>query len=805
MDPFCHVSEFWRETLVKPLMGQVKNLPLLDDLLGSSEVKHGKIGSPSKLNGKSADKSAGTSDFSDMLLATIEKDSRPKIAAKPQGPSSPTKVPDMSPKVERPAVKTKAPIEQDAPTAERPRNLVTSTLERQHPTTESSDSEAPVAQSSNETNSMESKPATTSKNSDAAEARALLAPLKSQFSNKNSSEGLLNGNPVLAFVSGNLEKLDPNSLAQLITESPLIQKAITAGDIGSFMQQPMTIADIAKLLEIDQGILTKAAMGGLDSSDMVSPKEFIRALGLDPTRIAAELTQLQQKLPAEGVKGYIERATALAQSKAAASGLAPQSVAQSDDANLANLDDSSLAANKAVDELRFRTNRKNIGTPIAPHMPGSDLGGIQNPSANLNPNSLNSKPSVPGLGNSQTKSNIISSAFNPLAQTQKMTIDATEALTMMAIEQGKSPEQLIDLSAINLNDSMRSQSALSDKFEPTLKLQDESNMDDSMIDLSLQSNTVEVDPFIQASKFFDPSKAVKIEFGGDGTTNRSIEELLIEKNFNLRDAASSIEVKTTQDQNVTDLIRDPSATMNQGASTTVNSLLNGAQAVVQAASSGKLSDFSNGSFDSEQSESNNGEPMSAVPFNFSGVGHEKGALGVSSDSFVGKLSTDGSQAAQKSDFSSKILAHAQMMLKSGGGAMKVAVEAPGMGQVDVAINLINNQLDVRIITASEQARDMISNEISGLRDGLGQQGLSLRGVEIAKAGDAGSKHFAGQGQQQFGQGAGNQRANYDDMKQYVQSFKNSYTSHTEAARHLDISRMPTRAAVPNTGRLEVRI
>jgi len=324
------------------------------------------------------------------------------------------------------------------------------------------------------------------------------------------------------------------------------------------------------------------------------------------------------------------------------------------------------------------------------------------------------------------------------------------------------------------------------------------------IDINVVTKPVEIDPFQQAASQFDPTLATRIEFGGDGQNARSLEELLVERNFAVADSAARVESAIQPEPETKDIVESSGISFDQPRQT-ADQLLNAAQTVVRTASSASISDFSKGQSGGE-SRSEGGEDTALLPGDLSSVSLDAGRVSGKSDTFISKLSGENNQAqGPKSEFTSKILAHAQMMLKSGGGAMKVAVEAPGIGQVDVAINLINNQLDVRIITASEQARDMISREISGLRDGLGQQGLSLRGVEIAKAGESAARNFAGQGQQQFGQGNNGQRATYDDMREYARSFKNSYTSQAPAARVPTMQRASAIAGSTLAGRLEVRV
>ena len=101
-------SELWRETLVKPLLGQLQNQANLDDLLGSSKSVGGNFGRPGFVNGKKADK-AGDSSFTDMLLNTINKSASNKQASKPQAPTAAAKIPDQTPRVARPAVKQATP------------------------------------------------------------------------------------------------------------------------------------------------------------------------------------------------------------------------------------------------------------------------------------------------------------------------------------------------------------------------------------------------------------------------------------------------------------------------------------------------------------------------------------------------------------------------------------------------------------------------------------------------------------------------------------------------------------------------
>ena len=118
--------------------------------------------------------------------------------------------------------------------------------------------------------------------------------------------------------------------------------------------------------------------------------------------------------------------------------------------------------------------------------------------------------------------------------------------------------------------------------------------------------------------------------------------------------------------------------------------------------------------------------------------------------------------------------------------MRMDVDAPGLGKINLAINITNDQLDVRILSPNDQVRDMINKELSGLRQDLSQHGISLRNVEIGGLANA-SQHFgAGHG---FQGGQSGQQTSYNDMKQYSNAFAaNAQRSQREA--------VPVRSSIP---------
>jgi hypothetical protein len=816
---------------VKPLLGQLQNQAHLEDLLGSVKSSQGKFDRPAGGHAPALGKPSTGSSFNEMLLTTIARDSQPKPQALK---SQPNKLPDQTPKIDRPSPKPSLATGETR-TAEKPSRLAESATNSANKSTVEASSIRKVqgsASGSSERIAEEAR-ASTVKSTDTAnsEAKAALAPLRKQFNGKSSSEALLNTNAVLSFVSGRLDKIAPDALASVITDSSLIKQAMSSGDIASFMQTPMTIADLSQLFELDQGILNKAVMNGLDSADLVTAKEFLNALGLDAGRISAELTQLQQRLPVEGLKAYIDRAQALASAQTNASGVlqsggkpAIDGVIEGSDLKGADL--SALDSTARLDDLRAKTLRQDtsgsaIEIPVAGDITATAASAsmLQSPQ---NSTLRMDKPTSAAGVNATQRSNLNARTTRP--------DDIAEDLSALAIRSGQSLIQTSDLASVNLasanvgeslqtsetttaNTSGRNISGLNthSDWRDFAAVRQESSAPADTMNLELTQTLAASDPFIDMGRILDPDQATKIEFGGNGTTQRTLEELLIDRNF-----AASISDQV-QKPSAPDLgntlpleVRIPmmdglqSSQVNQSQISLENVL---ASSSPQTNAGGS---FPDGMFQDQDSSSGSESSLQDQVMDIGQtISQQTGIKDNLKGEFVNRLSTEGTNSGSKNTFAAKILGHAQMLLKDGGGSMRVNVETPGMGKVDVAINLINNQLDVRIITASEQARDMISREVSGLRDGLGQQGISLRGLEIGKAGESSGRQFAGQGQQQFGQGARDQKASYDDMRQYVQSFKNAYNPGRSATTDRlapTMNRTATVGAMSNAaGRLEVRI
>ena len=823
---------------MKPLMGQAQSQLNLDDLFSSSQVAGGNF-DRARSPKVPVERENGTSkpNFSEVLLRTL--DNKPKnqspITERPASTSSGNQRPERAENANVSLASKAATSERSSVTVTQPKTNKQTFDETKPGKLSIDDSSSPGSGKSTKDLAVDASDkasafaATTRRDDNAditptmnAANTSALIPLQKQIDGKLTTDAVVNNNAILSFITGRLDKIEPETLPALVSDSILIKNVMGSGDVAKFMESPVAIGELAKMLELDQNLLSRAAKDGLNPSELVTPKDFIRALGIDPGRVTAELTLLQQNLPSEGVALYIDRAKSMTAMKERG-----ELLSNTPELKTSKLDHESaqkFAKNQfEVAKPTAKSNETNISpeTNIAAAMfaqPSATAIGLQNLSNVQSQQNFseNSKPTTPKITINDslferpaqfiTTTSVIPAAENDSHDVGVFSADNTYSLNTVSSEQPVIEENPVTLAFRSGLNPMTSGLEPFKRSETSTMLSKDEPSDIEMLDVT-------TDPFTETGLKIDPTTSTKIEFGGNGHDSRSLEEILLDRNVETTIARKRTdtliakpEVKSAQDlEELTPLkleIND-GITFDAVAGEKVPDL------AINPTESFSNSSFTQGGFSGDQ---NSSEFLDRGAENIrditSSMADKAPSTQRSGLSFVSKLGDNPANPTRDS-IAQKILGQAEVMFKNGGGSMRMDVEAPGIGKVDVAINLINNQLDVRIITASEQARDIISREVAGLRDGLTQQGLTIRGLEVGKAGDSSSRHFAGQGNHQFGQGAQDQRANYNDMKEYVQSFRNSYSPRTSERPTTVIPSMARWGNLGSTSgsgaRLEVRV
>ena len=116
---------------------------------------------------------------------------------------------------------------------------------------------------------------------------------------------------VLNILQGDLSRINPQDVSALIMTHPLIQEAMSSGDIAKFMQSPQTFEGLENNLKIpinsSEIVQAFGEQTGSGMSD-TNIESVVRSLGLDSERMAAELEALQGHLSVGDLSPYIKRA-----------------------------------------------------------------------------------------------------------------------------------------------------------------------------------------------------------------------------------------------------------------------------------------------------------------------------------------------------------------------------------------------------------------------------------------------------------------------------------------------------------------
>lgn len=100
-----------------------------------------------------------------------------------------------------------------------------------------------------------------------------------------------------------------------------------------------------------------------------------------------------------------------------------------------------------------------------------------------------------------------------------------------------------------------------------------------------------------------------------------------------------------------------------------------------------------------------------------------------------ELGTSETQKAQPNNPVQKaVFENAQMLVKEGGGAMRIDIGNQETGAIDLAVEVIDGKVEVKISAASAEARQMIAQDLPKLREFLQDQNLNLSKVEVGLSG-----------------------------------------------------------------------
>jgi len=185
------------------------------------------------------------------------------------------------------------------------------------------------------------------------------------------------------------------------------------------------------------------------------------------------------------------------------------------------------------------------------------------------------------------------------------------------------------------------------------------------------------------------------------------------------------------------------------------------------------SDFGSGSESRDESHGRGDEGFS---FGMDRLTARMGATRTASAFDLGPTTADRAAMVQR------IMDHASAMLTDGGGSVKLDLSSPSMGQLEIALSMVDNQVNIAVLTDSELVRDLVTSDINKLRDAFAGQSLTLGQVDVGvgKNNSNGSNAFQQSqqhqqaGQQAFEQSFHQGRQDARDFEQTLSNMKNDF-------------------------------
>lgn len=132
-------------------------------------------------------------------------------------------------------------------------------------------------------------------------------------------------------------------------------------------------------------------------------------------------------------------------------------------------------------------------------------------------------------------------------------------------------------------------------------------------------------------------------------------------------------------------------------------------------------------------------------------------------------SDDASMKANAQD----VVRNAQLLLRNGGGEMKMQLKPEGVGEIHLKVAVKNGQVAVQMLTESDSAKKLLENGIEDLKTSLAQNKLHVDALKIEVGTEMAKQRFE-QSQQESGR---------EQARQLAQDFLGSFRQDREAFRH----------------------
>ena len=596
----------------------------------------------------------------------------------------------------------------------------------------------------------------------------------------NSSRESVESTPTVAFLSGHLEQLDQAKIPTLPSDSKFLGDALAQDDLVGFMNQPTTINEMIRDLGLPPSFTAEANKLGLDFNEQITPASFLKAIGVDPQRVLAELTLLKGNILAEGMTPYLNRAAALngVGAQAANSGLAAS------DTNISDKLSNVPLVNNTVSYCVVDNSVGNLDR----HLPMLDENRLDQI------NQLNANLATSNLLNASA----LLAAQQLQAQQQAVPVDLAKLADMSSgikIE-GVRPESVQMFKILASPDQ---QEFLITEIDPQLAaMQFAAGLGVAQTNLASMTgdrfNQLNADPRTLMSvermaEFPDQIRADDLLMQGPASMNRATFDAFAVMGEQLKGvdtmrvdvqklAADSAD-KAAADSSIlygpnSPIGTSPFSAAINSAPATVGAQFAGVDKLMNRLDGGDLqsstksrlpgisdvstqvldarlavpdvaANSSRGGGDSSSRQDNGSSNQGSSQF-----GQEKSTNDTSVNRSVAQPSRTNSAPStftvrgenaevglspqQRFQIMQKVMNHATMMVREGGGTVRLDLGSPELGSMQVAINMNKDQMDMRVITSSDRVREAMMAELGQLKNALSVQNVRLGNVEVGVQG-----------------------------------------------------------------------
>lgn len=621
-------------------------------------------------------------------------------------------------------------------------------------------------------------------------ARNALQPLKKAAVNNKKAVA---ETPVVALLTGDLAKLNPAQIPQLISANEFVKEALSEQNILDYINKPARVSDVLDSLDLPETLVFEAENQGLDLNGVASPHELLKAIGVDPQRVFAELKLLKDNLQFEGIAPYMQRAAAirgsrdpLARELFAENKMDPSPKwinhrAQAIDAphspleirmnqmNQMGLQQESLANQRQTDPTyagqvsNFDSIPQNEIMTVQNHFQGIPLEqtyGHQLLSVNLPDGNVDQKVS-------STKTETVKPVVENIAAFDKLRDISSPSSAGLRLENQIRPTVAADSQLQELTfgkplakpATYDAYAALGERMPPvtadvTSRTAESTNLskpNTEMVGIEEQllrqrivggqSKAPTNDGTGRQSAslpFSINSEAASIinKISGQSLKN---DPATLSKTLPAIPADASdlepelIQANRLENINVVQKSIGKPAQLNsrlvQGERLSVEDLTG--HLIMPKKEDGEITRFANAEQklgDDSGASQHESSMQSIAHLSFSSPAKMGATNGGRFDLEVGMT------LKQRVEVVQQILDRASMIARDGGGTMRLDFNGHGLGQLEMAVNVVNDRVDLRILTSSDRVRNLLHGEINELRHSLSTQNLQLGQVEVGVSG-----------------------------------------------------------------------